>query len=145
MDPWILALTINTQPIPFYSPSPYRYSKYSMDLIIEPKLDRFAKFLTEIIYQILESCCDFTSLDGLQQISPRVEEAFNGSFKNITEHVLRNYSLTSHGLHYYFTRLASILSTSFTPQALLEELAGSPGDSLRPISLSTTHSLATVH
>ncbi|OQD61419.1 hypothetical protein PENPOL_c017G07933 [Penicillium polonicum] len=108
-------------------------------------MDPFAKFPTEIICQILESCCDFTSLDGLQQISPRVKEAFNGSFKNTTEHVLRNCSLTSHGLHYYFTLLASILSTSFTPQALLEELAGSPGDVMRPISLSTTHSLAAVH
>lgn len=109
-------------------------------------MDPFAKFPTEIIWQILESCCDFTSLEGLQQISPRVKEAFNGSFKNITERVLRNCSFTSHGLHYYFTRLASILSTSFTtPQALLEELAGSPGDVMRSTSLSTTHSLAAVH
>jgi hypothetical protein len=74
-----------------------------------------------------------------------VKEAFNGWFKNITENVLRNCSLTSHGLHYYFTLLASILSTSFTPQALLEELASSPADVIRPISLSTTHSLAAVH
>ncbi|KAJ5547260.1 hypothetical protein N7494_004845 [Penicillium frequentans] len=108
-------------------------------------MDPFAKLPTEIIWQILESCCDFTSLDGLQQISPRVKEAFNGSFKSITEHVLRNCSHASHGLHYYFTRLASILSTSFTPQALLEELTGSPGDVMRPISLSTTHSLAAVY
>ncbi len=107
-------------------------------------MDPFAKFPTEIIWQILELCCDFTSLFGLQQISPRVKEAFYGSFKNITEQVLRNCSLTSHGLHYYFSRLASILSTSFTPQALLEELAGSPGDIMRSISLSTTHSLAAV-
>ncbi|KAJ5649876.1 uncharacterized protein N7484_003599 [Penicillium longicatenatum] len=108
-------------------------------------MDPFAKLPTEIIWQILESCCDFTSLDGLQQISPRAKEVYNSSFKRITEHVLRNCSLTSHGLHYYFTRLASILSTSFTPQALLEELAGSPGDVMRPIPLSTTHSLAAVH
>lgn len=115
-----------------------------MDLSTAPKLDPFAKFPTEIIWQILELCSDFTSLDGLQQISPRVKEAFSGSFKNITEQVLRNCSLTSYGLHYYFTLLASILSTSFTPQALLEELAGSPGEIMRPISLSTTHSLAAV-
>ncbi|CEO58406.1 hypothetical protein PMG11_03135 [Penicillium brasilianum] len=107
-------------------------------------MDPFAKIPTEIIRKILELCHDFTSLDGLQQISPRVKEAFEGSFKNITEQVLRNCSLTSHGLHYYFTLLSSIRSTSFTPQALLEELASPPGDIMRPISLSTTHSLAAV-
>ncbi|KAJ5132057.1 hypothetical protein N7448_006215 [Penicillium atrosanguineum] len=37
-------------------------------------MDPFAKFPTEIVCQILESCCDFTSLDGLQQISPRSVE-----------------------------------------------------------------------
>lgn len=108
-------------------------------------MDPFEKLPTEIIWQILESCSDFTSLDGLQQISPRVKEAFNGSFKSITEKVLENCSLTSHGLHHYFKLLASILSTSFAPQALLEEIAGSRGNNIRPISLSNTHSLAAVH
>jgi hypothetical protein len=117
----------------------------ALQIFTSPKMDPFAKLPTEIICQILESCCDFTSLDGLQQISPRVKEAFNGSFKKITEHVLRNCSLTKHGLYHYFTLLASILSISFTPQALLKELASSLGDVMRPISLSTTHSLAAVH
>ncbi|KAJ5523186.1 hypothetical protein N7513_012730 [Penicillium frequentans] len=110
-------------------------------------MDPFAKLPIEIIWQILESCCDFTSLDGLQQISSRVKEAFNGAFKKITENVLRNCSFTSNGLDYYFIFLASILSTSYTPQALLAELAGSPWtwNIERPISLSTTHSLAAVH
>ncbi|OQD78047.1 hypothetical protein PENANT_c094G03891 [Penicillium antarcticum] len=36
----------------------------------------FAKLSVEIIWQILESC-DVAGLDGLQQISPRVEQAFN--------------------------------------------------------------------
>ncbi|CAI7603996.1 unnamed protein product [Penicillium glandicola] len=106
----------------------------SMYFSIASNMDPFAEVPVEIIWKILESCHDFTSLDGLRQISPRVKEAFNGSFKNITEQVLRNCSLTSHGLHYYFTLFI----------ALLEELASPPGDIMRPILLSTTHSLAAV-
>jgi hypothetical protein len=110
-------------------------------------MDPFAKLPNEIICQILESCCDFTTLHGLQEISPPVKQAFNGSFKSITEHVLRNCSLTSHsyGIYFYFTLISSVLSTSFTPQALLEELDGLLKGVTRPISLSTTHSLAAVH
>ena len=108
-------------------------------------MDPFAKLPTEIICHILDSCCDFTSLEGLQQISPRMKEAFSGWFKNVTETVLRNCSLTSPGLHRYFTLLASILSRSFTPQALLEELASwDHRPRRRIICLSTTHSLAAV-
>jgi hypothetical protein len=107
-------------------------------------MDPFAKLPTEIICQILESCCDFTGLDGLQQISPRAKAAFNGSFKRITEHVLKNCPLTSHGLRCYFTLLSTILSTSFTPQALLEEIASLPRALIQPISLSTAHSLVAV-
>ncbi|KAF3386806.1 hypothetical protein F1880_001698 [Penicillium rolfsii] len=107
-------------------------------------MDPFAKLPPEILCQILESCCDFTSLNSLQQISPRAKEAFSGSFKKITERVLRNCSLTSQGLHHYFALLTSVRSTLFTPQALIEELAKSRVDLVRPISLSTTHSLAAV-
>ncbi|KAJ5374790.1 hypothetical protein N7517_006796 [Penicillium concentricum] len=40
-------------------------------------MDPFAKLPTEIILLILESCCDFASLDGLQKISSRAEQVFN--------------------------------------------------------------------
>ncbi|KAJ5440833.1 hypothetical protein N7491_003239 [Penicillium cf. griseofulvum] len=85
-------------------------------------MDPFAKLPAEIILLILESCCDFTSLDGLQQISPRAELAFNASYRTVTEHVLKKCPLTSEGLHNEFTLLASIESTTFTPTALLEQL-----------------------
>ncbi|OQE43256.1 hypothetical protein PENCOP_c003G00119 [Penicillium coprophilum] len=107
-------------------------------------MDPFAKLPTEIILLILESCCDFTSLDGLQQISSRAEQAFNTSYKAIAEHVLRKCSLTSEGLHNEFTLLASIESTKYTPIALLERLDRLSGGAVRPISISATNSLAAV-
>ncbi|CAG8195634.1 unnamed protein product [Penicillium salamii] len=107
-------------------------------------MDPFAKFPIEIIWEILESCCDFTCLEGLQQVSPRVEQAFNGSYKTITESVLRKCSHASQGLHGYFTLLVSIRSMPFTPAALLEELNGLSEGDVRPVSLSATHFLAAV-
>lgn len=82
-----------------------------MNLSIEPKMDPFAKLPAESIWQILKSCCDFISLAGLLKVFPRVNGGFNGSFKDITEHGLRNCSLTSHELHYHFTRPAAVHQT----------------------------------
>jgi hypothetical protein len=113
-------------------------------------MDPFTKLPVEIIWQILESC-DFAGLDGLQQISPRVEQAFNSSFKKITESVLRNCSHASQGLHGYFTLLASIQSTPFTPEILLAELTSLSENAKQVLSWNTgrdislsTHSLAAV-
>ncbi|CAG8926268.1 unnamed protein product [Penicillium salamii] len=111
---------------------------------IDLKMDPFAKLPTEIIWEILESCDDFTSLEGLRQVSPRVEQAFNGSYKTITENILRNYSHVSRGLHGYFTLLVSIRSMPFTPAALLEELNSLSNGVERPVSLPATHTLAAV-
>ncbi|KAJ5504121.1 hypothetical protein N7463_006995 [Penicillium fimorum] len=107
-------------------------------------MDPFAKLPTEIILLILESCCDFTSLDGIQQISLRAEQAFNISYKTVAEHVLKNCPLTSEGLYNEFTLLASFESTSFTPTALLEQLDSLSGGALQPVSISTINSLAAV-
>ncbi|CAG8036144.1 unnamed protein product [Penicillium salamii] len=107
-------------------------------------MDPFAKLPTEIIWQILESCDDFTSLEGLQQVSPQVEQAFNGSYKTITESILRNCSHASRGLHGYFTLLVSIQSMPFTPAALLGELLSLSEGDARPVSLPATHTQAAV-
>ncbi|KAJ6030216.1 hypothetical protein N7460_010482 [Penicillium canescens] len=107
-------------------------------------MDPFTKLPAEIILMILESCYDFTSLDGLQQISPRVEQVFNTSYTTVTEHVLKNCSLTSEVLQNHFTLLASIESTTFTPAALLEQLDYLSGDVVQPVSISTIKSLAAV-
>lgn len=85
-------------------------------------MDPFAKLPAEIILLILKSCCKFTSLDGLQQISPWVEQVFNTSYKTVTERLLTNCSFTLEGLHNEFTLLATIASTTFTPTAMLEQL-----------------------
>jgi hypothetical protein len=113
-------------------------------------MDPFAKLPVEIIWQILESC-DFAGLDGLQQISPRVEQAFNSWFKKITESVLINCSHACQGLHGYFTLLASIQSTPFTPETLLAELTSLSENAEQVLSRNTgrgislsTHSLAAV-
>lgn len=100
-------------------------------------MDPFAKLPAEIILLILESCCDFTSLDGLQQISPWVEQVFDTSYKTVTEHVLKNCSFTLEGLHHEFTLLATIASTTFTPTAMLEQLDSFSGKIVRPVSIST--------
>ncbi|KAJ5972073.1 uncharacterized protein N7479_001991 [Penicillium vulpinum] len=107
-------------------------------------MDPFATLPTEIILLIFESCCDFTSLDGLQQVSPRAKQVFNISYKSVTEHVLKNCPLTSEGLHNQFTLLASIQSTTFTPIAMLEQLDSLSETAVRPISISTNNSLAAV-
>ncbi|KAJ5467309.1 hypothetical protein N7475_005061 [Penicillium sp. IBT 31633x] len=107
-------------------------------------MDPFAILPTEIILLILESCCDFTSLNGLQQISPRVEQVFNTSYKTITEHVLKKCSLTSEGLHKQFALLASVEYTTFTPTTVLEQLYGLSGKAVRPVSISSINSLAAV-
>ncbi|OKO94359.1 hypothetical protein PENSUB_11626 [Penicillium subrubescens] len=43
--------------------------------------------LLELIEVILESCCDFTSLDGLPQIFPHMEQVFNARHESILKNV----------------------------------------------------------
>jgi hypothetical protein len=48
----------------------------------------------EIVTQILKSCCDFTSLDGLLQISSKATKTFDIYYVTITEAVLSSCPMT---------------------------------------------------
>ncbi|CAG7920660.1 unnamed protein product [Penicillium olsonii] len=100
-------------------------------------MDPFARLPNEVICEILASCSDFTSLVGFQQISPAAATAFKGSFKEITESVLKNCPLTSWRLHCFFTCICSMWSNTFARDQFLDILRGILPRRIPPISLST--------
>ncbi|KAF7114221.1 hypothetical protein CNMCM5793_007799 [Aspergillus hiratsukae] len=96
-------------------------------------MDPFNKLPNEIIIQILKSCCDFTSLDGLLQMSPVVNDVFDYFYADITEAVLRSCPMTGHGIEENFQFLVAIYSkTTFTPATIIDFLQRKPGDPLPP-------------
>jgi hypothetical protein len=96
-------------------------------------MDPFRKLPTEIILQILKSCCDFTSLDGLLQMSPVVNDVFTYFYAEITEAVLVTCPMTGNGIEEDFKLLVAIYSTTtFTPSTILDFLQRTPGDPFPP-------------
>ncbi|RHZ64477.1 hypothetical protein CDV55_100122 [Aspergillus turcosus] len=96
-------------------------------------MDPFNKLPNEIIVQILKSCSDFTSLDGLLQMSPVVNNVFNYFYADITEAVLKSCPMTSHGIEENFQFLVAIYSTTaFTPATVVDFLQRKPGDPFPP-------------
>ncbi|GFF43065.1 hypothetical protein IFM58399_06820 [Aspergillus lentulus] len=96
-------------------------------------MDPFRKLPTEIILQILKSCCDFTSLDGLLQMSPVVNDVFTYFYAEITEAVLVSCPMTGNGIEKDFKLLVAIYSTTtFTPSTILDFLQRTPGDPFPP-------------
>lgn len=96
-------------------------------------MDPFRKLPNEIIVQILKSCCDFTSLNSLLEMSPVVNNVFNYFYADITEAVLKSCPMTQHGIEENFQFLIAIYSTTaFTPSTILNFLQRKRGDPFPP-------------
>ncbi|CAG8275055.1 unnamed protein product [Penicillium salamii] len=85
-------------------------------------MDPFRRLPVEIVIMILSCCCDFTSLDTLLLLSPWALCVFNGSYRKITESVLKVCPLTAVKLHHLF-RLAILIETNSFTCSVLHRLA----------------------
>jgi hypothetical protein len=94
---------------------------------------------------ILEFCADFASLDGLLRASAQADQVFGQYYKTITERVMKNCPILSHGLQYEFRNIILLESEgTFTPASLPELLDGAYTTSIVPLSLPTDRSFGAV-
>ena len=108
-------------------------------------MDPFSTFPPEVIVSILEFCADFASLDGLLRTSTRADQVFGVYYKTITERVMKNCPILSHGLQYEFRNIVLLESdATFTPSSLPELLDGAYTTSIVPLSLPTDSSFGAV-
>ncbi|KAF4222834.1 hypothetical protein CNMCM8980_004573 [Aspergillus fumigatiaffinis] len=108
-------------------------------------MDPFSIFPPEVIVSILGSCTDFASLDGLLRTSARADQVFRVYYKAITERVMKNCPIISHGLQYEFRNMVLLESDAiFTPLSLPELLDGAFTTSVVPLSLPPDHSFGAV-
>ncbi|KAJ5880213.1 uncharacterized protein N7473_011266 [Penicillium subrubescens] len=109
-------------------------------------MDPFSIFPPEVILSILEFCTDFASLDGLLRTSARADQVFGKYYKTITERVMKNCLILSHGLQYEFRMiiLLELEKTSFTLSSLPVVLDSINTPSDVPLSVPADHSLRAV-
>ncbi|KAG2027793.1 hypothetical protein GB937_000236 [Aspergillus fischeri] len=108
-------------------------------------MDPFSTFPPEVIVSILEFCADFASLDGLLRASAQADQVFGQYYKTITERVMKNCPILSHGLQYEFRNIILLESEgTFTPSSLPELLDGAYTTSIVPLSLPTDRSFGAV-
>ncbi|KAE8162347.1 hypothetical protein BDV40DRAFT_300536 [Aspergillus tamarii] len=103
--------------------------------------DPFQKLPAEIIIQILESCWDFTSLDGLLQISSKANEVFDTYYPSITEAVLASCSMTLGFNGHKFRLIVAIQAAAIGPRTLQKFLRDKEWDPMPPVMESVFWSL----
>ncbi|KAE8332271.1 hypothetical protein BDV39DRAFT_200419 [Aspergillus sergii] len=104
-------------------------------------IDPFQKLPAEIILQILESCWDFTSLDGLLQISSKANEVFDTYYPKITEAVLASCSMTSGFNGHKFRLVVAIQAAAIGPRTLRKCLEDKHWEPMPPVMESIFWSL----
>lgn len=104
-------------------------------------IDPFQKLPEEIIIQILESCWDFTSLDGLLQISLKANEVFDTYYPRITEAVVASCSMTSGFNDHKFRLVVAIQAAAIGPRTLRKCLEDKHWEPMPPVMESIFWSL----
>ncbi|GMG08240.1 unnamed protein product [Aspergillus oryzae var. brunneus] len=104
-------------------------------------IDSFQKLPEEIIIQILESCWDFTSLDGLLQISLKANEVFDTYYPRITEAVVASCSMTSGFNDHKFRLVVAIQAAAIGPRTLRKCLEDKHWEPMPPVMESIFWSL----